>query len=133
MPNAQAENRLLVVDDEEGPRKSLDLIFKDRFDVTLASSGEEAIRLSEASRFSVAIVDIRMEGISGIEVLRQCKRTSPFTEVIILTAYETLETARQALSFGASEYLSKAFQYREYTERGGALSASLQFHDPARS
>ena len=102
-------NRLLVVDDEEGPRQSLEMIFGDDCHVTVASSGEEAVRFSKEAPFHVVITDIRMRGLSGIDVLREVKEIDPHTEVIVLTAYETLETARQAISLGASEYLKKPF------------------------
>jgi len=101
--------RLLVVDDEEGPRQSLNMIFGDDYDVTIATSGEQAIKFSRKNSFHVVVTDIRMRGLSGIDVLREVKKIDPFTEVIVLTAYETLETARQAISFGASEYLKKPF------------------------
>ena len=101
--------RLLVVDDEEGPRESLNMIFCDDFDVTIATSGEEAIQFSKAAPFDVVITDIRMRGMSGIDVLREVKKIAAHTEVIVLTAFETLDTARKAISFGASEYLKKPF------------------------
>jgi len=101
--------RLLVVDDEEGPRESLNMIFGDDYEVTIATSGEEAIEFSREQSFHVVVTDIRMRGLSGIDVLREVKKIDPHTEVIVLTAYETLETARQAISFGASEYLKKPF------------------------
>ncbi|KRP35868.1 MAG: hypothetical protein ABS34_09810 [Opitutaceae bacterium BACL24 MAG-120322-bin51] len=101
--------RLLVVDDEEGPRESLNMIFCDDFDVTIATSGEEAIEFSKEAPFEVVITDIRMRGMSGIDVLREVKKIDAHTEVIVLTAYETLATARQAISLGASEYLKKPF------------------------
>lgn len=101
--------RMLVVDDEDGPRQSLHMIFSDDYDVTIASSGEEAIELSEQKPFHLVITDIRMRGLSGIDVLREVKKLDPHTEVIVLTAFETLETARQAISLGASEYLKKPF------------------------
>lgn len=101
--------RLLVVDDEEGPRQSLEMIFGDDYEVAVATSGEEAVRLSKDAPFHVVITDIRMPGLSGIDVLRQVKEINRHTEVIVLTAYETLETARQAISFGASDYLKKPF------------------------
>ncbi|CAA6690213.1 MULTISPECIES: response regulator [unclassified Lentimonas] len=101
--------RLLVVDDEEGPRESLNMIFCDDFDVSIATSGEEAIQFSKEAPFDVVITDIRMRGMSGIDVLREVKQIDAHTEVIVLTAYETLDTARQAISFGASEYLKKPF------------------------
>ena len=86
------------------------MIFGDDYDVTIATSGEEAVEFSqERSRFHVVITDIRMRGLSGIDVLREVKKIDPHTEVIVLTAYETLETARQAISLGASEYLKKPF------------------------
>jgi len=100
---------MLVVDDEEGPRQSLNMIFNDEFDVTMASSGEEAVRIAESNPFDVVITDIRMRGLSGIDVLREMKRLDKHTQVIVLTAFETLETARQAISLGASEYLKKPF------------------------
>lgn len=101
--------RLLVVDDEEGPRQSLNMIFSDDYDVTIATSGEEAIEFARTTRFNVVVTDIRMRGLSGIDVLREVKKIDPHIEVIVLTAYETLETARQAISLGASEYLKKPF------------------------
>jgi signal transduction histidine kinase len=103
------DKRLLVVDDEEGPRESLKMIFGDECDVTIATSGEEAIEFARKHPFHVVVTDIRMRGLSGIDVLREMKKIDPHTEVIVLTAYETLETARQAISLGASEYLKKPF------------------------
>jgi len=108
-PTALSAKRLLVVDDEEGPRESLNMIFCDDFDVTIARSGEEAIDFSKEAPFEVVITDIRMRGMSGIDVLREVKKIDAHTEVIVLTAYETLATARQAISLGASEYLKKPF------------------------
>ena len=108
-PTALPAKRLLVVDDEEGPRESLNMIFCDDFDVTIATSGEEAIEFSKEAPFEVVITDIRMRGMSGIDVLREVKKIDAHTEVIVLTAYETLATARQAISLGASEYLKKPF------------------------
>jgi len=101
--------RLLIVDDEEGPRQSLNMIFSGVYDVTVAGSGEEAVAFSREQAFHVIITDIRMRGLSGIDVLREVKQIDPHTEVIVLTAYETLETARQSISLGASEYLKKPF------------------------
>lgn len=103
------ENRLLIIDDEPGPRLSLEMIFKDQFAVKTAASGEEAIEEFSKAPTAIVITDIRMKGMSGIDVLREVKRIHPQTEVIILTAFETLETARQAISLGASDYLKKPF------------------------
>lgn len=107
--SALPTKRMLVVDDEEGPRQSLNMIFCDDYDVTIATSGEEAVEFSAEQPFDLVITDIRMRGMNGIDVLREVKKLDKYTEVIVLTAYETLETARQAITLGASEYLKKPF------------------------
>lgn len=100
---------LLVVDDEEGPRASLEVVFESDFDVLLASNGLDAIKLARERHVDVAILDILMHGMSGVDVLRELKALDEDIEVIMLTAYETLDTARQALRLGAREYLNKPF------------------------
>jgi two-component system, sensor histidine kinase and response regulator len=111
-PAVPAENRkftLLVVDDEEGPRQSLRMVFRNEFNVHAVESGEKALAYARDNVVHIAILDIRMSGSTGIEVLQDLKQTDPRIEVIMLTAYETLETARQALRLGACDYLSKPF------------------------
>jgi two-component system, sensor histidine kinase and response regulator len=100
---------LLVVDDEEGPRTSLRVVFKNDFEVLFASNGIDAIKLARSRPVDIAILDILMHGMSGVDVLRELKQLDEDIEVIMLTAYETLETARQALRLGAREYLNKPF------------------------
>ena len=100
---------LLIVDDEEGPRQSLRVVFKDDYTILLAETGLKAIELVKQNRVDAVISDIRMAGMSGIELLGQLKAVDPGIEVIMLTAYETIETARQALRHGACDYLNKPF------------------------
>jgi len=100
---------MLVVDDEEGPRHSLRMVFKNDFQVFTVENGDKAIDFARNHTVHVAFLDIRMAGRSGIEVLRSLKEIDPHIEVIMLTAYETIETARQALRLGACDYLSKPF------------------------
>lgn len=100
---------LLVVDDEEGPRQSIRMVFRNEYTIHLADSGERALEIAEDHPIDLAVVDIRMAGISGIEVLQSLKKIDSSTEVIMLTAYETLETARQALRLGARDYIGKPF------------------------
>jgi signal transduction histidine kinase len=100
---------LMIVDDEEGPRQSLRVVFKDAYDILLADSGPKAIEMAKQNRVDAVISDIRMGGMSGIELLGQLKSVDPGIEVIMLTAYETIETARQALRYGACDYLNKPF------------------------
>src|ERR1700691_5571851 len=79
---------LLIVDDEEGPRMSLRVIFKDNFDLLMAEDGPTAIELAQKNQIDVAILDIRMAGMSGIEVLERLKYVNPDIEGIMMTAFE---------------------------------------------
>jgi two-component system, sensor histidine kinase and response regulator len=101
---------LLIVDDEEGPRQSLRVVFKDLYDVVLADSGPRALEIARSRRVDAAVLDIRMAGMSGTQLLAELKRLDPAIEVVMLTAYETLETAREALRHGACDYLTKPFE-----------------------
>jgi signal transduction histidine kinase len=100
---------LLIVDDEEGPRQSLRVVFKDEYNLLMANDGARAIELAKQNRIDVAITDIRMVGMSGVELLEHLKSIDPGIEVIMLTAYETVDTLRLALRMGACDYLNKPF------------------------
>ncbi|MDB6066489.1 MAG: Response regulator receiver sensor signal transduction histidine kinase [Pedosphaera sp.] len=100
---------LLIVDDEEGPRQSLRVVFKDQYNLLMANDGVRAIELAKQNRIDVAITDIRMVGMSGVELLEHLKAVDPAIEVIMLTAYETVDTLRLALRLGACDYLNKPF------------------------
>src|SRR5580658_187187 len=100
---------LLIVDDEEGPRQSLRVVFKDDYALLVASNGVDALELARKHKINAAVLDIRMTGMSGTEVLERIKVIQPAIEVIMLTAYETVETIRQALRLGACDYLNKPF------------------------
>ncbi len=108
-PATASKPTLLIVDDEEGPRQSLRIVFKNDYNVLVASDGLEAIMLARSNPISVVVCDIMMLGMSGVEVLKELKQIDPVIEVIMLTAFETIETARQALRHGASDYLNKPF------------------------
>lgn len=100
---------MLIVDDEEGPRQSLRVIFKDDYKVLLANDGPSAIEFVKTNEIDVAILDIRMAGMSGIELLERLKFVDPGIEVIMMTAFETPETMRQALRLRACDYINKPF------------------------
>lgn len=113
--------KLLVVDDEPLVRQTLDFCLRDEYDVTTAASGEEAIELARKEEFPVVILDLRMEGLSGIETLKKLKELHELQNVIILTAYESMESAITALNLGAFNYLTKPFErthLREVISRG---------------
>jgi two-component system, sensor histidine kinase and response regulator len=115
--------KLLIVDDEDGPRQSLRVIFKEDYDILMASDGPTAIRLAQENRIDVAVVDIRMAGISGIEVLERLKFVDPSIEVIMMTAFETTDTMRQALRLRASDYINKPF---DIGTMRAAVAAAMQ-------
>jgi len=100
---------LLIVDDEEGPRQSLRVIFKDSFNVLMASNGSGGIELAQNNKIDVAVLDIRMSGMSGIEVLERLKFVDPTIEVVMMTAFETSESMKQALRLRACDYINKPF------------------------
>jgi signal transduction histidine kinase len=100
---------LLIVDDEEGPRMSLKVIFGDEFEILMADDGPSAIDLAKSRQIDVAVLDIRMAGMSGIEVLERLRYLDPNIEAVMMTAFETTETMRQALRLRACDYINKPF------------------------
>jgi PAS domain S-box-containing protein len=108
--------RVLVVDDEIGPRESLRMLLKTHFDVLTADSGPTALRELPRFRPDLVIMDVRMPQMDGLEVLRRIKEQDPSVEVIMITAYASLETVKQALTHGAFEYLIKPFSRQDLEE-----------------
>jgi DNA-binding NtrC family response regulator len=106
--------KVLVVDDEEIARKNLDYILqKEGYIVVMAASGAEALEKMETSDFDVVLTDIRMENISGIEVLEKTKIKYPETEVVMVTAYASTDSATETLNKGAFQYIAKPFKISE--------------------
>jgi DNA-binding response OmpR family regulator len=119
--------KILVVDDEANIRASLrEMLTRDGYQVVTVDCGEAALELiSETTeRFDVALIDLKMRGVGGIEVLRELRQTSPETVTIVLTAHASLETAVEALRQGAHDYLFKPCKPAELREsiRRGMLS-----------
>ena len=81
--------------------------------VRAAAGGEECLRLAEAEPFDLAIVDLRMPGVDGLEVIRRLASVQPGVPVLILTAFATIDTAIEAIREGAYDYLSKPFRMEE--------------------
>ena len=108
-PSPKRRGTLLIVDDEEGPRMSLRVIFKDNYDLLMAEDGPTAVELAQQHDIDVAILDIRMPGMSGIEVLERLRFVRPEIEAIMITAFETTDTIRQALRLRACDYINKPF------------------------
>jgi two-component system, NtrC family, response regulator PilR len=106
--------RLLVVDDEQSMREWLTIaLSQDGFEVESAGSGEDALKVLERTPIDLALVDLRMPGLDGLETLRRIKQLDESVSVVIMTAYATAETAVQALKEGAYDYIIKPFKVDE--------------------
>jgi DNA-binding NtrC family response regulator len=103
--------QLLIVDDDEELRGAIAARFRRLgMRVTEADSGEQALTRTAQARFDVALLDLHLPGISGIELLAALKERLPETEAILLTAHSSVETAVQAMKQGAYDYLTKPFR-----------------------
>jgi DNA-binding NtrC family response regulator len=117
--------RLLLVDDEVGYLEVLSKRLTRRgFKVTTASSGAEAIRALRAWNFDVAVVDLKMEDMDGIEVLKIFKKMDPSLRVIMLTGHGSERAARDGISQGAFDYLIKPVGLKRLVETISAALAS---------
>ena len=106
---------ILVVDDERSMREFLDILLsKEGYQVSLASSGEEACRILGKKRFDLLITDIKMKDVDGIEVLKKAKEISPDSMAVMISAFATAETAVEAMKEGAYDYIPKPFKVREF-------------------
>src|ERR1043166_5141497 len=88
---AHPDRTLLIVDDDPSVRHALWITFRELYQIKLAESGPKAIEIFRQNRADVAVLDIRMPGMNGLEVLKQLKQIQPEVEVILLTGYESVE------------------------------------------
>src|SRR5918911_898470 len=106
--------RVLFVDDEkplqEFMRSELPRL---GHEVTVCADGRQALKALEKGSFDAAILDLRMPGMTGIEVLEQLKQLSPDTEAVVMTGHASTETAIQAVRLGAFDYITKPCQLAE--------------------
>jgi two-component system response regulator PilR (NtrC family) len=106
--------RILVVDDERSMREFLRIMLERQgHEVACASGGREGIDLLTQRAFDLALVDLRMPEVDGISVLRESKRLGLPTEIVVITAYATTQTALEAMKLGAYDYLIKPFKLDE--------------------
>ena len=106
--------RVLVVDDEESLRRVMQVYLQRQGYSTEASpNGEEALRLLETADYQLVLTDLRMPGMSGLELLRAIKSQYPEIAVIILTAFGSIENAVEAMQAGAYHYVTKPVQFPE--------------------
>jgi two-component system, NtrC family, response regulator AtoC len=105
------KGKILIVDDDAASLSSLgEAMTREGYEVSLAASGKEALRLDEQCEFEVAITDLRMPGVDGLDVVRTIKKSHPETVLIVMTGFASMETVVDAISAGAYDYISKPFR-----------------------
>jgi ATP-dependent Lon protease len=106
--------RILVADDEKMTRMNLNhVLTKDGYEVFVAASGSEALRLLDKGSFDVIVTDLKMEDVDGLTVLEKAKAKDPTTEVIMITGYATVPTAVEAMQKGSYQFLAKPLKLVE--------------------
>src|SRR5213079_542183 len=128
---------LLIADDDPGLRESLErTLTREGFRVILASDGRGALERLQGGGIDLVVTDLKMPGLTGIEVLRAAKAIAPDVDVILLTAFGTVEEAVKAMKDGAYDFLTKPFRREQLLkliskalERRGQ-GARRQHHPP---
>ncbi|MBT3194306.1 MAG: response regulator [Verrucomicrobia bacterium] len=107
------QDRILVIDDELGPRESLRFLFKDEYDVVCCDSVDVGVAELKREAPDVIIMDIKMPGKTGIEGLQEIRKIDTDISVVMLTGFGSLETAQEAIRHGANDYVKKPFDMQE--------------------
>jgi DNA-binding NtrC family response regulator len=103
--------KVLVVDDEATVGKSIrKALEREGYDIDIALSGEDALKMQEGKGYDVMLVDLMMPGMSGLDLLKSVKAAYPALQVIMITGYPTLKNTLQAMQIGAFDFLPKPFQ-----------------------
>ena len=106
--------RILVVDDEEMIREMLfDVLSQAGYTAKTAKDGNDAIAQIENEPFEIVITDLKMPGMSGLELLQRVQKINPDICVLIITAHSTVESAVSAMKLGAYDYICKPFELEE--------------------
>ena len=100
---------VLICDDEEGIRESFKLILSDMYELYFADNGLKALEMLKNFSPSAMLLDIKMPKLNGMETLKQIKKLKPSLPVIIVTGYQSVELAQEALKNGAADYIPKPF------------------------
>ena len=106
--------RILVVDDDESLRRVTQLQLQEAgYEVLTAPNGEQALLLVEEEAPALVISDLKMPGVSGLELLKKIRESFPQTSVLLITAFGTVQTAVEAMKAGAFDYITKPIDYEE--------------------
>jgi PAS domain S-box-containing protein len=119
--------RLIVMDDEEGIQEALtEMLTLNGYQVDCAGSGEEGIEMISNDFYNVAIVDLRLQDMTGIEIMERIEEVSPDTEVIIMTAYASVDSAIRAVKGRAFDYMLKPFKSERLLD---TVEGALNYQD----
>lgn len=113
MSDSSRRPTVLVVDDKKNMLGLMTKVLRADARVLAANDGQKALKLLQEHAVDVVLCDLRMPDMDGTEVLRECKKLSPHTEFVLMTAYASVETAVEALRRGAFDYLTKPFEPEE--------------------
>jgi signal transduction histidine kinase len=116
MKEENRKYKIVAIDDEIGPRESLRILLKKDYDILCTDRATEGIEYIKTEQQDLVVLDIRMPEMGGLEVLRRIREIDPHVSVVMLTGFGTLETAQQALRFGANDYVKKPFDAHEMRE-----------------
>lgn len=106
--------RLLIVDDQQGIRLLLNEVMKkEGYETYLAASGLEALKIAEEQEIDCVLLDMKIPGMSGVEILKRLKEKWPTIPVFMMTAYGELDIVQEALKLGAIRYFTKPFDIFE--------------------
>ena len=110
----KSRGRILVVDDEKSMRQVLEIFLKgEGYDVVVADGGESGFEAFNKNIFNLVITDLKMPKVSGFDLLKTIKENSPATNVIIMTAFGSAESAKEAMKLGAFDYIQKPFNMND--------------------
>ena len=122
-----ASERIIVIDDEKGIQEILiDILTSKGYEVDIADSGEEGLGKISEIFYNIAILDVRLQDMTGIEVMEQIDNISPNTEVIIMTAYASVDTAIKAIKGRAFDYIAKPFKTEKLVD---AVNGAIRYQE----
>lgn len=110
---SQSKPVVLICDDEEGIRESFKLILSDLYDLKFAVNGLEALEQLKTLSPAAMLLDIKMPKTHGLEILKQVKKLKPSLPVIVVTGYQSVEMAQEAIRSGAADYIPKPFESKQ--------------------
>jgi DNA-binding NtrC family response regulator len=112
-PVNEKKGTILIVDDEMGPRESIRMILKPHYEVFSAADGKEALSILRQTKIDLVTLDLKMPGLSGLDVLREIRKYHADVEVVIITAYGSPQNVKEANRFGARSFICKPFNSME--------------------